>query len=75
VQIVDSVHAQQFNGVTMMSYEDYLDEVTTLMSEFGDLTDPVAIKYVMRAQQDARVIFKQRYGSRPDILENNLENS
>jgi len=34
----------------MMTYEEYLDEVTTLMTEFYDLTDAVAIKYVMRAQ-------------------------
>ena len=33
-----------------MTYEEYLDEVTTLMTEFYDLTDAVAIKYVMRAQ-------------------------
>lgn len=34
----------------MMTYEEYLDEVTTLMTEFYDLSDAVAIKYVMRAQ-------------------------
>jgi len=33
-----------------MTYEEYLDEVTTLMTEFYDLTDAAAIKYVMRAQ-------------------------
>ena len=37
-------------GLSMMTYEEYLDEVTTLMTEFYDLTDAVAIKYVMRAQ-------------------------
>lgn len=34
----------------MITYEEYLDEVTTLMTEIYDLTDAVAIKYVMRAQ-------------------------
>ena len=33
-----------------MSYEEYLDEVTTLMTENFDLSDEAAIKYVMRAQ-------------------------
>lgn len=33
-----------------MTYEEYLDEVTTLMVEKYDLPDAVAIKYVMRAQ-------------------------
>jgi len=33
-----------------MTYEEYLDEVTTLMTEMYDLTDAAAIKYVMRAQ-------------------------
>lgn len=33
-----------------MTYEEYLDEVTTLMTEMFDLTDDAAIKYVMRAQ-------------------------
>lgn len=36
----------------MMTYEEYLDEVTTLMTEFYDLSDAAAIKYVMRAQAD-----------------------
>jgi hypothetical protein len=33
-----------------MTYEEYLDEVTTLMTEMYDLSDAAAIKYVMRAQ-------------------------
>lgn len=33
-----------------MTYEEYLDEVTTLLAEKYDLPDAVAIKYVMRAQ-------------------------
>jgi hypothetical protein len=34
----------------MMTYEEYLDEVTTLMTELFDLSDEAAIKHVMRAQ-------------------------
>lgn len=33
-----------------MTYEEYLDEVTTLITEMYDLSDAAAIKYVMRAQ-------------------------
>ncbi|MDE2427322.1 MAG: hypothetical protein KGM99_01245 [Burkholderiales bacterium] len=33
-----------------MTYEAYLDEVTTLMTEKFDLSDEDAIKHVMRAQ-------------------------
>ena len=33
-----------------MTYEEYLDEVTTLMTEMYDLSDQAAIKHVMRAQ-------------------------
>jgi hypothetical protein len=33
-----------------MTYEEYLDEVTTLMTEYYDLSDEDAIKHVMRAQ-------------------------
>lgn len=33
-----------------MTYEEYLDEVTTLLTELFDLTDDDAIKHVMRAQ-------------------------
>ena len=33
-----------------MTYEEYLDEVTTLMTEKFDLTDEDAIKHVMRVQ-------------------------
>ncbi|MBI3285410.1 MAG: hypothetical protein HYZ65_11275 [Burkholderiales bacterium] len=35
-----------------MTYEEYLDEVTTLMTEKFDLSDADAIKYVMRAQAE-----------------------
>lgn len=33
-----------------MTYEAYLDEVTTLMTEKFEMTDEAAIKHVMRAQ-------------------------
>lgn len=33
-----------------MTYEEYLDEVTTLMAEMYRLKDADAIKFVMRAQ-------------------------
>ena len=33
-----------------MTYEEYLDEVTTLITERYHLTDAEAIKHVMRAQ-------------------------
>jgi uncharacterized protein with ATP-grasp and redox domains len=33
-----------------MTYEEYLDEVTTLMAEKYDMSDEDAIKHVMRAQ-------------------------
>ncbi|MFZ6772842.1 hypothetical protein ACO0LB_08980 [Undibacterium sp. SXout7W] len=33
-----------------MTYEEYLDEVTTLITEKYDVTDEDAIKHVMRAQ-------------------------
>lgn len=33
-----------------MTYEEYLDEVTTLLTELYDLSDQDAIKHVMRAQ-------------------------
>jgi len=33
-----------------MTYEEYLDEVTTLMTEKYELSDAAAIKFVMRAQ-------------------------
>ena len=35
-----------------MSYEEHLDEVTTLITEKYDVTDDVAIAMVMRAQAD-----------------------
>jgi hypothetical protein len=34
----------------LMTYEEYLDEVTTLMTEKFDMSDEAAIKHVMRAQ-------------------------
>lgn len=33
-----------------MTYEAYLDEVTTLLTELFDMSDDAAIKHVMRAQ-------------------------
>ena len=33
-----------------MTYEAYLDEVTTLITEMFDVSDEAAIKHVMRAQ-------------------------
>ncbi len=33
-----------------MTYEQYLDEVTTLLTEMFDMSDEAAIKHVMRAQ-------------------------
>lgn len=33
-----------------MTYEDYLDEVTTLLTEMFNMSDDAAIKHVMRAQ-------------------------
>lgn len=33
-----------------MTYEEYLDEVTTLITELYDASDEDAIKHVMRAQ-------------------------
>lgn len=35
-----------------MTYEEHLDEVTTLITEKYDLEDDVAISIVMRAQAD-----------------------
>jgi hypothetical protein len=35
-----------------VTYEEYLDEVTTLITEKYDLDDDVAIQMVMRAQAD-----------------------
>lgn len=35
-----------------MTYEEYLDEVTTLITEFYDVTDEDAIKWVVQAQAD-----------------------
>jgi len=33
-----------------MTYEEYLDEVTTLITELYDVTDAEAIKWVVQAQ-------------------------
>lgn len=35
-----------------MTYEEFLDEVTTLITEKYDMTDEAAIQIVMRAQAD-----------------------
>jgi len=35
-----------------MTYEEYLDEVTTLITELYGLSDDAAIKLVMQAQAD-----------------------
>ncbi|WP_374328449.1 hypothetical protein [Azonexus sp.] len=35
-----------------MTYEEHLDEVTTLITEKYDVADQAAIKMVMRAQAD-----------------------
>lgn len=35
-----------------MNYEEFLDEVTTLITEKYDIEDAVAIQIVMRAQAD-----------------------
>ena len=35
-----------------MTYEEYLDEVTTLLTELYKLSDAAAIKHVMRAQSE-----------------------
>lgn len=35
-----------------MTYEEHLDEVTTLITEKYDISDQAAIKMVMRAQAD-----------------------
>ena len=35
-----------------MTYEEHLDEVTTLITEKYDISDEAAIKMVMRAQSD-----------------------
>jgi hypothetical protein len=35
-----------------MTYEEHLDEVTTLLTEIYDMADEAAIQMVMRAQAD-----------------------
>jgi hypothetical protein len=47
---MDEGEPRKKHGSEIMTYEEYLDEVTTLMAENYDLTDAAAIKYVMRAQ-------------------------
>lgn len=44
--------ASDSNPVGTMTYEQHLDEVTTLITELYDLGDEAAIKMVMRAQAD-----------------------
>jgi hypothetical protein len=39
-------------GKARMTYEEYLDEVTTLITEKYDVGDDAAIQMVMRAQAD-----------------------
>jgi hypothetical protein len=39
-----------FRAGAAMTYEEYLDEVTTLITERYDVSDEDAIKHVMRAQ-------------------------
>ena len=36
--------------MSKMTYEEYLDEVTTLITELYDVADPDAIKLVVQAQ-------------------------
>mgnify|MGYP003556297473 CR=1 FL=1 len=38
--------------LSKMNYEEYLDEVTTLITEKYDVEDALAIQMVMRAQAD-----------------------
>ena len=40
-----------------MTYEEFLDEVTTLLTEMYELDDAAAIK---RAKDDAKALFEQR---------------
>lgn len=40
------------SGKPHMTYEAYLDEVTTLITEKYDVADEPAIQMVMRAQED-----------------------
>jgi hypothetical protein len=47
-----------------MTYEDYLDEVTTLITEKYDVPDDVAIQIVMRAQADD---FFSRHDDDPSV--------
>ncbi len=47
-----------------MTYEEYLDEVTTLITEKHDIGDAAAIQMVMRAQADD---FFSRHDDDPSI--------
>ncbi|WP_390330701.1 hypothetical protein [Undibacterium arcticum] len=49
---VDLPSNRQLDWNEIMTYEEYLDEVTTLITELYDLSDVAAIKHVMRAQAD-----------------------
>lgn len=40
------------SGAPHMTYEQFLDEVTTLITEKYDVADEAAIRMVMRAQAD-----------------------
>ncbi len=42
-----------------MTYEEHLDEVATLITEPFNAEDQAAIEMVMRAQADARKVFKK----------------
>lgn len=44
-----TLDAQKTNHMTM-TYEQYLDEITTLIYEKYDVTEAEAVKYVVRAQ-------------------------
>ena len=47
-----------------MTYEEHLDEVTTLITEKYDIDDQSAIKMVMRAQAD---VFSEGHDDDPKI--------
>lgn len=46
----DHRHHHRPRPALLMTYEEYLDEVTTLLTEMFDMSDEDAIKHVMRAQ-------------------------
>jgi hypothetical protein len=49
---------------TDMTYEEYLDEVTTLIYELYDVSEEAAIKFVMRAQADG---FFSQHDDHPEM--------